>query len=123
MDTPAPIEIGAARPSRPLPNVVSLALAANLKRHRIATNKSQVELAHDCEIDRTYLSLVERGAANPSLMTLAAICNRLNITLPQLFEGITETLPPTAMDGDLRRKNQATHDKPRPPGTRRSPLR
>jgi transcriptional regulator with XRE-family HTH domain len=109
--------------SKPFPNPVLLALAANLKRYRIAANKSQVELAFDAELDRTYVSLMERSLANPSINTLAAVCYCLGITLPQLFENITFTLRPTAADGELRRKNQASHDKPKQLGTRRSALR
>lgn len=109
--------------SKSAPNPVLLALAANLKRHRIAANKSQVELAFDTELDRTYVSLMERARANPSVNTLAAVCHCLKITLPQLFENITFTLKPTAANGELRRKNQASHDKPKPIGNRRSALR
>lgn len=108
---------------KPSPNPVLMALAANLKRYRIAANKSQVELAFDVELDRTYVSLMERGLANPSVNTLAAVCHCLNITLPQLFENISHTLRPTAADGELRRKNQASHDKPKLLGNRRSALR
>lgn len=108
---------------KPSPNPVLLALAVNLKRYRIAANKSQVELAFDVELDRTYVSLMERSLANPSVKTLAAVCHCLNITLPQLFENITYTLKPTADDGEQRRKNQASHDKPKLLGSRRSALR
>ena len=35
-------------------------LAENLKRHRLATGLSQEELAHRADIDRTYVSSLER---------------------------------------------------------------
>lgn len=35
-------------------------LAENLKRHRSATGLSQEELAHRADIDRTYVSSLER---------------------------------------------------------------
>jgi transcriptional regulator with XRE-family HTH domain len=35
-------------------------LAKNLKRHRLAAGLSQEELAHRAEIDRTYVSSLER---------------------------------------------------------------
>jgi transcriptional regulator with XRE-family HTH domain len=117
------IKPSAKAASKSTSNPVLLELAANLKRYRIASNKSQVELAFDAELDRTYLSLMERAMANPSVNTLAAVCYCLKITLPQLFENITYTLKPTAANGELRRKNQASHDKPKPLGNRRSALR
>ncbi|RYH20551.1 MAG: XRE family transcriptional regulator, partial [Alcaligenaceae bacterium] len=56
---------------------VSLELGARLKKLRIEANRSQDELAFDCELDRTYISLIERGRANPSLWTLATIAHSL----------------------------------------------
>ena len=105
-------------------NAVAVAFAANLKSIRIERDKSQQELAFACEIDRTYVSLMERGLANPSLLTIATICHVLEITLPELMAGITETMAPSgsSVAGTKRRKNQASHE-PKQKGTRRSPLR
>ena len=36
-------------------------LATNLKRFRLAAGLSQEELAHRADIDRTYVSSLERG--------------------------------------------------------------
>ncbi|MDP2780908.1 helix-turn-helix domain-containing protein [Devosia sp.] len=110
-------------PSRGLPNEVTLALGQNIKQLRIAADKSQIELAMDAELERSHVSRIERGMGNPSLLTLATLCHCLGTTLPQLFDGINATLPPTAQGGALRRDNQARHDKPSSKGSRRSPLR
>lgn len=37
------------------------ALASNLKRLRLAAKLSQEELAHQADMDRTYVSSLERG--------------------------------------------------------------
>jgi DNA-binding XRE family transcriptional regulator len=42
-------------------------LAENLKRHRLATGLSQEELAHRADIDRTYVSSLERGRYSASI--------------------------------------------------------
>ena len=110
---------GAERSSSPLPNPVTLALGQNLKRHREAAKKTQVELAYDAEVERSRISKMETGRVNPSLLTLASLCYSLGITLPKLFEDITATMPPVAEGGDKRRKNQATLDKPAQLGSRR----
>jgi transcriptional regulator with XRE-family HTH domain len=94
-----------------LPNQVTLALGQNIKRHRIAANKTQVDLAYDAEVERSRISKMETGRINPSLLTLATLCYSLGITLPQLFEGITATMKPVAEGGNKRRTNQATLDK------------
>ena len=100
------------RVSNPLPNPVTLALGMNLKKYRIAANKTQVDLAYDAEVERSRISKIECGYVNPSLLTLATLCYSLRITLPTLFEGITATMKPVAEGGDKRRANQATLDKP-----------
>jgi transcriptional regulator with XRE-family HTH domain len=99
-----------------LPNAVTIALGKNLKRFRHSANKTQVELAYDAEVERSRISKLEGGHVNPSVLTLATLCHCLRITLPQLFEGITATLPPIAEGGTPRRANQATLEKP--PSTR-----
>jgi transcriptional regulator with XRE-family HTH domain len=106
-----------------LPNPVTLALGKNLKRLRKAKDLSQVELAFEAEMERSRVSKIECGYVNPSLSTLATICFCLDITLSQLFAGISHTLAPTEKGGVLRRENQATHNKPAPKGSRKSPLR
>jgi transcriptional regulator with XRE-family HTH domain len=103
---------GAALPVSPLPNPVTLALGSNLKRYREAIKKTQVDLAYDAEVERSRISKIECGYVNPSLLTLATLCYSLGITLPQLFEGISVTMPPTSQGGMLRRTNQATLEKP-----------
>ena len=40
---------------------------------------SQEELAFNAEIDRTYISQLERGIANPSLLILSRVANALDV--------------------------------------------
>lgn len=47
-------------------------------------------LALEAEINRNYLSDLERGVRNPTLMILNKIAVALNIDLSKLFEGIVE---------------------------------
>jgi transcriptional regulator with XRE-family HTH domain len=102
----------AESPASSLPNPVTIALGLNLRRHRTALKKTQVDLAYDAEVERSRISKIEGGYVNPSLLTLATLCYSLGITLPTLFEGITATLAPVAEGGTRRRTNQATLDKP-----------
>ena len=44
------------------------ALAANLLRLRAAKNLTQEQLAFEAEVDRTYVSRIERCLKNPSLL-------------------------------------------------------
>ncbi len=45
-------------------------LGQNIRRLRRALKLSQEELAFEAEIDRTYVSQIERGVINPSLHVL-----------------------------------------------------
>lgn len=62
------------------------ALATNVKKYRKLAELSQEELAFQCEIDRTYISKVERGVANPSLLILAGIAETLNVRIEDLVK-------------------------------------
>lgn len=108
---------------RDLPNPVTLALGQNVKRFRHAAKFTQMKLAFDAELERSHVSRIERGVSNPSLFALATICNVLGITLAQLFEGVADTIAPTAKGGPLRRKNQSVLEKAPPPPSRKMPLR
>lgn len=85
-------------------NVVCTAIGQNLKKVRIAANKSQEALAFDAEVDRTYISQIERGVGNPSVLTLANLCFALGITLSELFEPVKVSLKP---DGISRKNNSS----------------
>jgi transcriptional regulator with XRE-family HTH domain len=91
-----------------LPNPVTVALGKSIRRHRDAKGMSQELLADEAEIERSRLSKLENGHINPTVMTLAAICHCLEISLPVLFKGVTATLAPIADGGIPRRANQAT---------------
>lgn len=99
--------------ARPAP--ISIALGKRIKECRHEVDKSQETLAFEAHVDRTYISAIERGIANPSVETLANICHALGITLAGLFEPLEGvSLAPTG----TRRANAAT-----PPEIKRSRLR
>ena len=64
------------------------ALAENVKRHRKLAGISQEELAFQCEIDRTYISKLERGVANPSLLILSRVAKVLKVGIGDLVRDI-----------------------------------
>jgi transcriptional regulator with XRE-family HTH domain len=54
-------------------------LARNMRRLRAARNLSQEALAHECGINRTYLSGVERSERNVSIDNIARIARGLKV--------------------------------------------
>lgn len=51
---------------------------------------SQEDLALESEINKNYLSDLECGRRNPSLLILSRIAKALGINLETLFQGISE---------------------------------
>ncbi|WP_213194623.1 helix-turn-helix transcriptional regulator [Desulfuromonas sp. AOP6] len=58
---------------------LEIAFGTVLKGKRAEAKLSQEALALQCGLDRTYISLLERGLRQPSLRTLFLICEALRI--------------------------------------------
>lgn len=56
-----------------------------IKELRTKQGLSQEEFAFRCELDRTYITSLERGKRNISLTNLEKIANAFNITLSEFF--------------------------------------
>ncbi|GAM99860.1 hypothetical protein U91I_03515 [alpha proteobacterium U9-1i] len=54
-------------------------VGANIRKLRVRRKLSQEQLAHDSEIDLTYLGGIERGKRNPSLLVLVRIADQLGV--------------------------------------------
>lgn len=59
--------------------------AENIRLMRRVKNLTQEQLALMAEVDRTYVSQIERCTGNPSLMVLCKLANILEITTDQLL--------------------------------------
>lgn len=58
----------------------------NLKRIRKEKGWSQEELAFESGIHRTYISGIERGARNPTIVILARLAETLRVSVDQLVK-------------------------------------
>jgi transcriptional regulator with XRE-family HTH domain len=61
-------------------------VGTNVRRLRVERNLTQEQLAHDAEIDLTYLGGIERGRRNPSLAVLGRISRSLAVHPRDLLE-------------------------------------
>ncbi len=52
---------------------------------RLARNLSQEELAFRAGLDRTYVSQIERGIGNPSVLILIKIADTLGVEVQELL--------------------------------------
>lgn len=65
-----------------------LALGKRIRHHREEQKYTQEELAEVSGFDRTYVSLVERGKRNMSILNLRRFALALNISLCELLKEI-----------------------------------
>ena len=59
-----------------------------IRQLRQAKELSQEALAFECELDRTYISGIERGRRNVSLRNIEILARTLGVNLPELFEEV-----------------------------------
>jgi transcriptional regulator with XRE-family HTH domain len=57
-----------------------------LQEVRTDRGMSQEKLAESAHLDRTYISLLERGKRNPSFLCVISLCRALDIELFEFFE-------------------------------------
>ena len=58
----------------------------NVKRFRRQKGWSQEEFAFECELHRTYISGVERGVRNPTVLVLKKMATALGIEPGRLLD-------------------------------------
>lgn len=58
----------------------------NMKKHREDRDWSQEELAFECGLHRTYISGVERGVRNPTVLVLQKIAKALKVPAAALLD-------------------------------------
>jgi len=63
------------------------ALAQSLVSLRLARGLSQEALAYEAEVERSYVSLIERGQSNPGLRVLCQLAQRLGVSVIEMMGG------------------------------------
>jgi len=63
-----------------------------LQRHRTVRGLSQERLAAASSLDRTFISLLERGRRQPSLSTLVSLAAALETRASRLVQEVEEIL-------------------------------
>lgn len=72
---------------------VRLAFGQRLRQIRLGVGISQEELGYRADLDRTYVSGVERGRRNVGLENICRFAQALDVEPAALFEGVPRLLP------------------------------
>ena len=65
---------------------MKVAIGERIAKLRKAKNLSQQQFSYDAEIERSYLTHVEKGRKNISIETLLRITKALDISLKDFFD-------------------------------------
>lgn len=71
---------------------VGEAFAATLRLARERANVTQAKLAEHSNLDRTYISLLERGRRQPSLETFLVLSRALKVSPQEFLGSVLEVL-------------------------------
>lgn len=61
-------------------------IGLRIKELRTKLGISQQELSYRCDLDRTYITSVENGKRNISIVNLEKIAHALNLTIKDFFD-------------------------------------
>ncbi|MDX2081839.1 MAG: helix-turn-helix transcriptional regulator [Terrimicrobiaceae bacterium] len=64
------------------------AFGLNVRKRREAQALTQEKLAEKSSLDTTYISGIERGIRNPSLLSILRLAAALEVPISELCEGI-----------------------------------
>ena len=64
------------------------AFGLNVRQRREALGLSQIKAAEKADLDPTYISGIERGVRNPSLLSIVRVAKALGVTMSELCEGV-----------------------------------
>jgi transcriptional regulator with XRE-family HTH domain len=82
-------------------------VAWNLRRLRVKRGLSQELLAVDADVDRAYVSRLERGIENPTVQLLERLAKALRAELAEFFrQPSKDERAPSALPGGRRRKSR-----------------
>jgi transcriptional regulator with XRE-family HTH domain len=78
--------------------VAAIRFGSNLERYRRRAGLSQARLAYLAVLDRSEISLLERGRREPRLGTVVKLASALEVSLNMLLEGTGWTIERPPID-------------------------
>ena len=75
-----------------MPHKVNLSFAESLKHFRKLKNFSQTELSARANVDRTFISMLERGTRKPSLQVVIFLAEALEMTASDFVKHVEKLI-------------------------------
>ncbi|MBV7532376.1 helix-turn-helix domain-containing protein [Chitinophaga sp. sic0106] len=69
---------------------ITKAFGANLRRLRLARKLTQVEVAFEADMEPSYMTRLENGKTDPSLSTVYALADALDVSPRELLPDLSE---------------------------------
>ena len=63
-------------------------IGKTIKKARLARGWSQMHLAAEASLDKSYIGAIERAEVNPSIKKIARIADALGISIGEFFQGL-----------------------------------
>lgn len=63
-----------------------------LRQTRLSNKLSQEKLSQECGLDRSYISLLERGLRQPSLKTILLLSTAMNTSASKMVYNVEEAM-------------------------------
>ena len=67
---------------------VKLKIGQRIKQLRDAKGMAQKDLVYAVDLDRSYITSIENGLRNVSIVNIEKIAKALNVTLKELFDNV-----------------------------------
>ncbi|WP_247740841.1 helix-turn-helix domain-containing protein [Cohnella sp. LGH] len=67
-------------------NIIKQIIGKTFKAIRLKQGLSQEDLAHECDVDRSYISMIEVGRNEPSVTKIFDLCRGLKIKPSDFFK-------------------------------------
>ncbi|WP_055109477.1 helix-turn-helix domain-containing protein [Paenibacillus ihumii] len=67
-------------------SIIKQIIGKTVKAIRIKQGLSQEDLAHECDVDRSYISMIEVGRNEPSVTKIFELCKGLQIKPSDFFK-------------------------------------
>lgn len=66
--------------------IIKQIIGKTVKAIRVKKGLSQEDLAHECDVDRSYISMIEVGRNEPSVTKIFDLCQGLKIKPSDFFK-------------------------------------